>query len=81
MDFLLTKSGAPWLLIEVKLTSSTPDPALHYFAERLGVRHKFLVVAGLDRPAATGDLHIVRPSRAGDVHIFDAPSFFNALPV
>ena len=70
VDFLITKGGAPWMLVEAKLGAGAPDPAMRYFAERLSVRHKFVVCAELDRPAT-----------AGDIRILDAASFFAALPV
>jgi predicted AAA+ superfamily ATPase len=70
VDFLLTKGGAPWLLIEAKLGVSAPGPALGYFGDRLGVRNRFLIVADLKKPGI-----------AGDVRILDATSFFAALPV
>lgn len=70
VDFLITKSGSPWMLVEAKLGAGGPDPALRYFAERLGVKNKFVVSAELDRPAA-----------AGDVRIIDAATFFATLPV
>jgi len=58
------------MLVEAKLGAGAPDPAMRYFAERLSVRHKFVVCAELDRPAT-----------AGDIRILDAASFFAALPV
>ncbi|MDP2915655.1 MAG: ATP-binding protein [Candidatus Aminicenantes bacterium] len=70
VDFLLTKGGTPWLLVEAKLGASAPGPALGYFGDRLGVRNRFLIVADLKKPGI-----------AGDVRILDATSFFAALPV
>jgi len=60
------------MLVEAKLGAGkgAPDPAIRYFAERLGVQHKFVVCADLDRPAA-----------AGDIRILDAASFFASLPI
>ncbi len=69
VDFLITKSGKPWMLIEAKRQSTEPIPALHYFAERMGVKHKFLIVA-----------HLERPGIAGDVRVLDAPTFLSCLP-
>lgn len=70
VDFLVTQEKKPWLLIEAKLSDPRPGPAIHHFAERLGVRHKFMVVANLERPGT-----------AADVHVIDAPTFLGSLPV
>ena len=70
VDFLITREKKPWLLVEVKLSRTAPEGALHYFAEKLGVKHKFLVVGEQETPG-----------RAADVHVLDAPSFLACLPV
>jgi predicted AAA+ superfamily ATPase len=70
VDFLVTRDKKPWLLIEAKLSNREPGPALHYFAEKLGVRHKFLVVANLTEPGT-----------AAGVHVLDAPTFLASLPI
>jgi len=70
VDFLVTRERRPWLLIETKLAATTTPPALHWFAQRLGVRHKMLVVANLREPGT-----------AGDVRVLDAPSLLSCLPV
>jgi uncharacterized protein len=70
VDFLLTLNRKPWVLIEAKLSSGKPSPALTYFAERLPAPHKIQVVLNLDRPGL-----------AGDVHVIDAANFLQALPV
>ncbi len=70
VDFLVTLEKKPWLLIEAKLSNLEPGLATHYFAQRLGVRHKFMVVANLDKPGMTAD-----------VHVLDAPTFLAMLPV
>jgi hypothetical protein len=70
VDFLITKEKKPWLLIEAKLGDATPNPAVHYFANKLSVQHKFQVVADLKEPGM-----------AGDVHVIDAPTFLATLPV
>ena len=70
VDFLITKEKKPWLLIEAKLSDATPNPAVHYFANKLSVQHKFQVVADLKEPGM-----------AGDVHVIDAPTFLANLPV
>ena len=70
VDFLVTKDKKPWLLLEVKASRTQPESALHYFAERLDVSHKLLIVA--DCP---------QPGRAGDVVVLDGPTFLASLPV
>ncbi|MFQ5600903.1 MAG: hypothetical protein ACE5G2_10170 [Candidatus Krumholzibacteriia bacterium] len=70
VDFLVTREKKPWLLIEAKLSDTEPGSAIHYFAERLGVKHKLMIVA-----------HPPEPGMAADVHVLDAPAFFAALPV
>jgi predicted AAA+ superfamily ATPase len=70
VDFLINREGKPWLLVEVKSSKTSPGAAIHYFASRLGVRHKFLVVG---EPIEAGT--------AGDVRVLDASAFLAALPV
>lgn len=70
VDFLITKDKKPWLLIEAKLSEKNPGSAIHYFAEKMGVKYKFQIVANLDRPGM-----------AGDVHVIDAANFLSLLPV
>ncbi len=70
VDFLVTRNGKPWLLVETKLRSTRPGHALTYFGQRLNVAHRLLVVAGLDRTY-----------RDHDVTVMDGPSFLAALPV
>ena len=70
VDFLINREGKPWLLVEVKSSKTSPGAASHYFASRLGVRHKFLVVG---EPIEAGT--------AGDVRVLDASAFLAALPV
>lgn len=70
VDFLITKDKKPWILIETKLSDTDPGPSIHYFAEKLGVKHKFMVVANLRQPGM-----------AKDVHVLDAPNFLANLPV
>jgi hypothetical protein len=70
VDFLINREGKPWLLLEVKSSRTNPGAAIHYFASRLGVRHKFLVVG---EPIEAGT--------AGDGRVLDASAFLAALPV
>lgn len=46
VDFLVTCDGKPWFAVEAKLAGVDPDPALRYFAERIGV--KWLYQVALD---------------------------------
>jgi predicted AAA+ superfamily ATPase len=70
VDFLLTLNRKPWALVEVKLSDTSPVPAMSYFAERLKTPHKIQVV-----------LECERPGMAGDVHVIDAANFLRTLPV
>jgi predicted AAA+ superfamily ATPase len=47
VDFLVTRDGEPWMLVEVKSSDGKAGPGLAYFHERLGAPHAFHVV--LDR--------------------------------
>jgi len=69
VDFLVNREGKP-SLVEVKASKTNPGAPIHYFASRLGVQHKFLVV---------GDL--IEAGAAGDVRVLDASAFLAALPV
>jgi len=46
VDFLVTCEGKPWFAVEAKLADGDPDPALRYFAARIGV--KWLYQVALD---------------------------------
>jgi predicted AAA+ superfamily ATPase len=70
VDFLVNRQGKPWLLLEVKASKTGPGAAIHFFASRLGVRHKFLVVG-----------ETIEAGAAGDVRVLDASAFLAALPV
>lgn len=60
VDFLMTKNGKPWLMVEVKASDTTMDPNLLHFYNQLKTPHTFQVVAempyidkdcfALDRP-------------------------------
>ena len=43
VDFLVTCDGKPWFAVEAKLADGDPDPALRYFAARIGVRWLYQV--------------------------------------
>lgn len=44
VDFLLTWEKTPWVIIECKLSAGGSLTALRYFAERLAVKNRFVVV-------------------------------------
>ena len=44
VDFLVARDGEPWFLVEVKKSSGSISPHLHYFFEETGARHAFQVV-------------------------------------
>ena len=44
VDFVVSRDNRPWLLVEVKTSTSAQSPHLRYFHERLGTRHAFQVV-------------------------------------
>ena len=57
VDFMVTWAKSPWLIIECKLKAGGSLTALNYFADRLEVPGRYLVVAetGVDhRDRATG---------------------------
>lgn len=47
-DFLITRQGRPYALIEAKLSDRAPDPSLAYFKERLKAPHVLQVVRNAD---------------------------------
>jgi predicted AAA+ superfamily ATPase len=51
VDFLVTKGGKPWMLVECKSNAKQPSPALLYFSQVLGTERNFQLVAdeGYDR--------------------------------
>jgi len=44
VDFLLSRDGNPWMLVEVKTSDAPPSANLRYFHERLGRPHAFQAV-------------------------------------
>lgn len=70
VDFLITKDKMPWLLVEAKISNTTPSSSLHYFAKILGVKHKMMVVCDHNRPGF-----------AGDTLVIDGPNFLASLPL
>ncbi len=51
VDFLVSRDGEPWMLVECKSGDGTPDRSLVSFAAKLGTRHNFQLVekGGHDR--------------------------------
>lgn len=70
VDFLLTWEKNPWLVVECKLTAGGSLTALNYFADRLGVKQRYLVVCeeGVD--------HV---DKASGVRALSANRFLGAL--
>jgi hypothetical protein len=68
VDFLITESHRPWLLVEAKLSDPTPAAALHYYLERLRPKMGALqIVRQLERDRVAsypGSLHVLSASRA-----------------
>lgn len=48
VDFLVIRDRKPWFLVEVKTSDTDLAPSLAHFHARLGTRHAFQVVGGLD---------------------------------
>jgi hypothetical protein len=71
VDFLMTLEKKPWILIETKLSETRPGPWLDYFGDRLGVKHRLLVVRE----------RLPRNGNAGGIRVMDAASFLACLPV
>ncbi|MBN2443768.1 MAG: hypothetical protein JXJ04_20570, partial [Spirochaetales bacterium] len=44
VDFLFTWENEPWLIIEAKLGKPDNLTSLHYFAEKLGIKQRFVVM-------------------------------------
>ena len=70
VDFLLTWEETPWLIVECKLAPGGSLTALNYFADRLAIKQRFLVVQeeGVD--------HV---DRATGVRALSANRFLTAL--
>jgi hypothetical protein len=66
VDFLVTRNGRPWFLVEVKKSGQSLSPSLVAFREALKVSHAFQVV--LDLPCVDVDcfnynMPVVVPAR------------------
>jgi predicted AAA+ superfamily ATPase len=71
VDFLVTLEGKPWLLVEVKLSETSPGPSLNYFGDRLNIKHRVLVV----------EKRLPKNGFAAGIRVMDAASFCASLPV
>ena len=73
VDFLLTKEHVPLLLIETKLTDTTPAPALLEFQSVLKIPAVQLV-------HTPGTVRRIISGKSGDVGVFSASRWLAALP-
>ncbi|KPA12851.1 ATPase [Candidatus Magnetomorum sp. HK-1] len=64
VDFLLVKDRKPWILVETKLGQTKESKNLLYFANKLGVQHRYQVT--------TKNVHTR--------HVIPCWSFFSELP-
>lgn len=53
VDFVVTRDGTPWFLVEVKSSHTAISPNLRYFQERIGALHAFQVT--IDAPFVDAD--------------------------
>ena len=66
VDFIVSRDGVPWFLVEAKNGDGTPSRNLEYFQERLGAKHAFQVVMDadyIDRDCFDYDYPVVVPAR------------------
>jgi len=69
-DFLVTWEKTPWLIVECKLSAGGSLTALRYFADKLGVEQRFLVVR---------DEKVDHVDRNSGVRALSASRFLTAL--
>lgn len=74
MDFVLLRSGKPWMALEVKISDSDLAPPLRYFAERARPRYAFQVVL---RGARERRLPDIGPT---ELRVISADRFLAQLP-
>lgn len=48
VDFLVTKNGEPWFMVEVKKSDESLSPSLEHFKKQIGAPYAFQVVFDLD---------------------------------
>lgn len=73
VDFLLTKDHLPLLLIETKLTDTTPAPALLEF-------QSILKIPAVQLVHTPGTVRRIISGKSGDVGVFSASRWLAALP-
>lgn len=47
VDFVVTKNGEPWFIVEVKVSDRNISPALYFFQKKLQPEHTFQVVCNM----------------------------------
>ena len=73
VDFLLTKDHLPLLLIETKLTDTTPAPALLAF-------QSILKIPAVQLVHTPGKVRRIISGKSGDVGVFSASRWLATLP-
>lgn len=73
VDFLLTKDHEPFLLIEAKLTDTTPAPALLEF-------QSVFKIPAIQLVHTPGTIHRILSEKSGRVGVFSASRWLSALP-
>jgi len=53
VDFLVSRDGSPWFIVEVKTSDTDLSPHLPYFQEKTGAEHAFQVI--MDAPYVDAD--------------------------
>ena len=48
MDYVNTKNGDPWFMVEVKKSDESLSPSLEHFKKQIGAPYAFQVVFDLD---------------------------------
>ena len=61
VDFVVTRNGHAWLMIECKSGQTRPSPALVRYAEQLGCPHRYQLVdrRGFDRWFPSGQVRVI----------------------
>lgn len=72
-DFLVTREGQPWILVEAKHQETEPHPALKKFMPALGLKESFQVIS-------TPGIHFKKTLPEGIIHVISAEIFLAGLP-